>query len=115
MISELKDLNPCELIYKRDRISRKARSQLMKMRKWIISVLAVLLVIALAGCATKEEKAKPKTAPEPLVINTKDKKKITVTKKQKPQKLQRKQKRNRRRRNVQRKSRKKSARGMINL
>ena len=47
----------------------------MKMRKWIISVLAVLLVIALAGCATKEEKAKPKKAPEPLVINTKDKKK----------------------------------------
>ena len=75
MISELKDLNPCELIYKRDRISRKVRSQLMKMRKWIISVLAVLLVIALAGCATKEEKAKPKKAPEPLVINTKDKKK----------------------------------------
>ena len=71
MISELKDLNPCELIYKRDRISRKVRSQLMKMRKWIISVLAVLLVIALAGCATKEEKAKPKKAPEPLVINTK--------------------------------------------
>ena len=47
----------------------------MKMRKWIISVLAVLLVIALAGCAIKEEKAKPKKAPEPLVINTKDKKK----------------------------------------
>ena len=55
----------------------------MKMRKWIISVLAVLLVIALAGCATKEEKAKPKKAPEPLVINTKDKKKDYSAKKAK--------------------------------
>ena len=40
----------------------------MKMRKWIISVLAVLLVIALAGCATKEEKAKPITeAPSGII------------------------------------------------
>lgn len=87
----------------------------MKMRKWIISVLAVLLVIALAGCATKEEKAKPKKAPEPLVINTKDKKKDYSDKEAKAAEAAKKAKRNRRRRNVQRKSRKKSARGMINL
>lgn len=47
----------------------------MKKKKWMVSALAVLLVVALAGCGAKEEKAKPKKAPEPLVINTKDKKK----------------------------------------
>ena len=45
----------------------------MKKKKWMVSALAVMLVVLLAGCGAKEDKAKPKKAPEPLVINTKDK------------------------------------------
>lgn len=55
----------------------------MKKKKWMVSALAVLLVVAFAGCGAKEEKAKPKKAPEPLVINTKNKKKDNSAKEEK--------------------------------
>lgn len=87
----------------------------MKMRKWIISVLAVLLVIALAGCATKEEKAKPKKAPEPLVINTKDKKKDYSDKEAKAAEAAKKAKAEQAKKERAKKKQEISARGMINL